>query len=712
MGKRNHSNKSMHPYWLCIVLTLFALLIPKQVMAGDDSWTKGDDGLWYFTHTWYYYYGKEFASITISCSDADINNSGIRSYIVTDLELFAYYTYNYNTSIDGKSISYSLNNSSNYTTLAEGDAISLTSSDELHLRFTYQNQKLQNNTWYWTGQESHSNYPGRYDDDIISPDIGSFSLSTSEFYKNYFYSYDDRTAEYFINAGDATILLDNTWGNSSNYSVITDGHNWNPDENKYYHINNEVRQTIQSINSTSKVLAGPYTLQAIVRAPEGQVITMTLNGKSSQVVGTGTNATSPSSVNTFGRVDSLNLNTTNGYGWIKLEKTITGIEENGTIDVVISSTGGFDMSDVVLLWRANQDGYYWTTANGHGTYFDMSDMSKYNMYSFFDRGNDNLNRVIKANQNAVIGMTVETAPDAKDHRHTCNVVSPENGNDVCKLLYLYADYKDNSSTTTMRKGGYAFGIEDYSASTFTATSVKIKRSMTTNVWTSMYLPYPITSGEMGSTLYTFKSTNDDNTEAVFDDVNEVAANTAFAFKPTNSNPVISIENCNKTVSKVSSTSPTGLLGNYEAISSDLMNQNTDEYEYYLFSASQDKLTKAKSTGAYLLPFRAYLKKSKTANASTNTGAKVFSLSFIDDDIIDLTTPVYNNPSESSRVIPEAKEKIALDDYSGIATNIQEVGIVDEKEQTIYNMNGEILGNDIRNLPKGIYIQNGRKVVIR
>lgn len=133
-----------------------------------------------------------------------------------------------------------------------------------------------------------------------------------------------------------------------------------------------------------------YTLlQAIVRAPEGAKVRMSVKAwdyvdrvykmaetNGAVVAGVGiddtpdlTKNTAYGTVNKHGRVDYLKREA-NG-GWLKLEfpvrltqvENIKGQEMESRGYMILTSDQPFEVSDIFMLWRPNQPGYYQTSAN-------------------------------------------------------------------------------------------------------------------------------------------------------------------------------------------------------------------------------------------------------------------------------------------------------------------------------------------------------------
>ena len=135
-----------------------------------------------------------------------------------------------------------------------------------------------------------------------------------------------------------------------------------------------------------------------------------------------------STVNGYGCVDTVysilsdtelnNLGIPKEYipkgGWQKLEATVGSGDADGDLVISITSDKEFDLNDVVLLKDANTLGHYLTTVpaiegDKNGYYeennfpYDYSkfDLTKYEKFSFFDRG-PNINRVVYMDRNSAL----------------------------------------------------------------------------------------------------------------------------------------------------------------------------------------------------------------------------------------------------------------------------------------------------------------------
>ena len=150
--------------------------------------------------------------------------------------------------------------------------------------------------------------------------------------------------------------------------------------------------------------------------------------------------------------------------------------------MILTSDQPFEVSDIFMLWRPNQPGYYQTSANYNPNKmvdYDMNtsyiDLTAEKKFSLFDRG-DNLNRVVKVNANTTFAL--------KGHEHPCNVLVE--GKNM-PLLYLTdrgvlthdnGSFKANTGVWIDKnkekymKSGYTFGVKEG----FTADKVWFDRN--------------------------------------------------------------------------------------------------------------------------------------------------------------------------------------------------------------------------------------------
>ena len=464
--------------------------------------------------------------------------------------------------------------------------------------------------------------------------------------------------------------------------------------------------------------------QAIVRAKPGVKIRMSGNAwdythgkyvsfgeeaeENHSVVGVGIDDnlkgnTAYGTVYTTGRVDYLKR-IANG-GWLKLELPFklnfpnsdgtTELETRG--HMILTSDQPFEVSDIFLLWRPNQEGYYQTSATydpnmGGDKDIDVSyvDLTKETKFSLFDRG-DNLNRVVKVNPNTTLALD--------GHKHPCNVlVGDKTKNQNMPLLYLtdrgVKTLEDNNAKTNTgiwndkdknndqyMKTGYTFGVNE----AFTADKVWFDRNFAyktdangkSHSMSTICLPFAMDATDLSkfkvSKAYEFMNANGNT--ATFKEVTETKADKPYLIEPTaaietaNETP---IEFFNKDI-PASNIATGDFIGTYKYNN---LKAKDGEYTNYIFGFNTQKFNYVKSTGASFKPFRAYLR------SKQSTGSLAKSIEF----------------------------KI----WDGSVTGIEQI---DAKDNTpshapIYTIDGRMVSptGNLQLLPQGIYIQNGKKII--
>jgi hypothetical protein len=460
-----------------------------------------------------------------------------------------------------------------------------------------------------------------------------------------------------------------------------------------------------------------FLMQAIVRAEKDQVVQMNVqyydqenqvlrtydawtgskvkgvgisNEKDNQVFGT---------VYPTGRVDYLKR-IANG-GWLKLEcpmkiidnNTYTVVKNPVTAEIygrmLLTSTAPFQVSDLFLLWRPNQLGFYQTSADcvNYGikdndintSWVDLSSETK---FSLFDRG-DNLNRVIKVGANSIFAH--------EGHEHPCNVVI----NGRTPLLYLTdrgvwvrdtdeSKAKQNTgvwadeNNSVYRTSGYTFGVgED-----FTADKVWFDRDFAlkqygdrTYSMSTICLPFAMDASDLQKfnvdKAHRFDYAN--GNKATFTEVYSTEANTPYLIEPSaavhaHETP---LEFTNKII-PASNMANGNFIGTYRY---QTLQETKDGYTNYIFGSNTKKFNYVAPSGANLKPFRAYLR------SMNSNDAKSFSLYFSDDTV------------------------------NGI-----DQAIVSEEngEAPVYTIDGQLVNRtgDLSGLRKGVYIRNGKKIIIK
>lgn len=646
---------------------------------------------------------------------------------------------------------YSGHEKKDWQVLNEGDILTMHSIREyIHQFSNYQIWNTSTKKWENQSETTYQHFNMAY--------WANITHSTSENYYNYLTNHPDelqRESKYFEvdKHLDGTYLLHPSWlcNNHKNYddNIDTNEHvkhnqlNWHGEQTNVFEFDDTDHLTIdgsQRLGGYQEIeldLAGVYTVQAIVRGNAGRKVTLRLTGKnnaeSTQEV-YGMDDTSTSTVNTFGRVDYWDKGT--NAGWTKVEASVE-VAENGTLKIELYSDDNdshFQVSDLTLLLNANNPDdpeSFWTTAglDENTTYMDMTEIRTigwtdlhynnqwleikfpyYNKFSFFDRGT-NKNGVVYAHPRTVIGMYADMA-DAYDHVHECNIAVPhvnpnaeynyaDNALDFtdirCKKLIL----SDNGTNNT---SPHAFGIP----MAIKAEEVSFERQYKAGQMSTAVFPFAMTAEQLNGffgveKVHTFKSIDVENQTLTFADKTSTNANEPFMFKPTKAGKIvitapegefISVSNTldkesgNPLSIATEGTSADGGTAIFQGIYSQKIWGadyiiNEDNNPVYMFNA-------AKASGQFSIlaggrearckPFRAYM------------------------EVI---------PGQSTSGKATAYKVIYVDDIDSEVTAIN--GIVDDatpKTKAIYTIDGRYVGNDVNRLERGLYIINGKKVIIK
>lgn len=555
---------------------------------------------------------------------------------------------------------------------------------------------------------------------------------------NRFNQHMNKGVMYVKNNGDGTYLFDPVWEEFKTTDAYNNQHARNTykqnalgwtgqvgsdkvvvapkGKDEKYRLTINALMPIATIEEQKDGLA--YTLlQAIVRAPKGAKVRMSVKAwdyvdrvyKSAEtdgavVAGVGiddnpdlTKNTAYGTVNKHGRVDYLKREA-NG-GWLKLEFPVRlkqvenkpGQEMESRGYMILTSDQEFEVSDIFMLWRPNQPGYYQTSANYNPNKmvdYDMNtsyiDLTAEKKFSLFDRG-DNLNRVVKVNANTTFAL--------KGHEHPCNVLVE--GKNM-PLLYLTdrgvlthdnGSFKANTGVWIDKnkekymKSGYTFGVKEG----FTADKVWFDRNFDRrkdangnyHSMSTICLPFAMNATELSkfniSKAYKFVNANDNT--ATFEEVTSTIADTPYLIEPSeaittaNEKP---IEFVNKQI-PASNIATGDFIGTYQYRN---LNAKDGEYTNYIFGFNTQKFNYVKSTGASFKPFRAYLRSKQSA------GSRAKSIEF----------------------------KI----WDGSVAGIEQIDVKDNtpSHAPIYTIDGRMVSptGNLQDLPKGIYIQKGKIII--
>lgn len=570
--------------------------------------------------------------------------------------------------------------------------------------------------------------------------------------------------------GDFTYYLTPHWKDAYDKEVptttVTD--NWN---GKSATVNTIAAGT--TISQTVNLLTagqGLYTVQMIVRGKPGATATLQLEGsdfygdegeegdesegdESEGVESGGTEQTEPtekpklignksaSDSKTFEGYDAQGTVTTDGYvehllktdtknGWQKLE-TVASVGEKDTLTISLTAEGGeLQLSDVTLLCNANtppvvyknKDGniistdYYptiWTSAptGKDVTEYDLTDRRGANEFSFFDRG-DNRNAVIYADKNTVLGMSENTYNVAVPTEYKSSPAKHRpifrgEGSDVQTVLpfenvtghaLVWEDEKPDKWVNNNTWGTSAQQItwdRFFWNRKFTGTS---KGSGERN---TIFLPFAMDANLIenifgaGAKIYKISSVDAPKLTVEGTPVPRTDPNTREEVKGTKPNvPYILqlpeakdgvwyndklVTYYSKFDSKSTDIKSTekGDQGQFVGVYkyTNITSKSDGTYDYYGYDAESNGIFNFFSNeGADFKPFRAYLK------IKTTAGSKPFYYFVVKDD-----------------------EATGIEDVRTTALS---------EDAPVYNLQGQMIRQAGQHapLPKGLYIQNGRKFV--
>ena len=496
---------------------------------------------------------------------------------------------------------------------------------------------------------------------------------------------------------------------------------------------------------------GLYTVQMIVRGEKGATATLQLKGSEfygADEEGGDDSGDEPKPIGNASASDTLTFAgygaqgtvTTDGYvehllktdtknGWQKLE-TVASVGEGGTLTISLTAENGdLQLSDVTLLCNANtppepvtdNDGkflsyyYYptiWTKAptGSDVTEYDLTDRRGANEFSFFDRG-DNLNAVIYADKNTVLGMS----------ENTYNVAVPtgyKNGSNNAKGGTVFRAEGSDVQTGLPFENATGHTLVFYDKPEFrdnehTWGTSALQITWDRFSWNRKFLGMSANSGKRNTIFLPFAMSNDQITKIFSKDAkiykitsvdapNLTVTGTQVTQTKPNVPYILELPETTKAKDGVSYDVADNKLitvySKYDSKSTDIKSTDTDPtqgqfvgvykftnitpkdyeegYDYYGYDANRGgKFNFFSKNGACFKPFRAYLKIKTSVSKS-----KPFYYFVVDEggttgiDGVSATTLTYDAP--------------------------------------VYNLQGQLVrqAGQHTQLPKGLYIQKGRKFV--
>ena len=543
---------------------------------------------------------------------------------------------------------------------------------------------------------------------------------------------------------DLTMLLDPTWNKkvtTPNDPATDAAISWSGiSGDGYAHqktiaANTELEQTIFGLESDAN-----YTVQAIVySATAHNNAKLTLTGASTVEETIKFPGINYGHITQYGRVEKLNKKGGEGKiakGWTKVEATVAA-RSNGSLTIKLTNPSEYILADVTLLENANTPGHFWTKAPTSNTTTDY-DLTAEKKFSFFDRG-DNLNAVIYASKNAVITMDPELDPananvdesEAVNRQAPYNVVLVDGEMATMEHLYLTEANSDGLLDPTFYTGtdadlaaanlgafytsGHSFGIK--ADKTFIVKKATFDRKFNANQYTAVCLPFNITRAQIedtygeGSKVYQLAAIDTENGEVTYktNDQMGVTANVPFLLYAGSANQSLEgLELNGVTISQTPAleTTITGgkAIGNYEYLT--INTHPNGEATNYTFNPVAEEGRAAgryayAKDGCIMKPFRFYLQ--TDSYIDVNESGAMFSVLFIEEI---LEEPVVEEPIE---------EPVVEEPNDG---DSETTGIValdnNETKAPIFNTSGQLVNRDgnHQGLSKGVYIQDGRKFVVK
>lgn len=400
-------------------------------------------------------------------------------------------------------------------------------------------------------------------------------------------------------------------------------------------------------------------------------------------------------VTTDGRVEAL-LSTDTKNGWQKLEAT-AAVGDEGTLDISLTAEGGeLQLSDVTLLWNANQEGYVWTKAptNDQTTEFDLTDRSKANSFSFFDRG---------ANKNAVVYVDAKTVLGMSKNTYNVAVAVPIEDSETSAGAPRKGEGHGGGPSTPVTLSGEKLVLTDNVGSWTSDHTWSATIGVTWNSFSydRKFLGSSNSEGTRNTICLPF-AMNEDMIKSMFGEKAKVYTITSIdeANMNVNANPV-AVTEANKPyvleladdLSGISTTKTvfTEKTPNEASLAigengdkfvgvfqyTNITTREDDNYRYYGYDADRKGVFNFFSKeGADFKPFRAYLEIAKTSKP-----AKAFYYFNVE------------NASATGITNTEAEERFSND-------------------APVYNLQGQMVRRQGEKtlLPSGIYVQNGRKFI--
>lgn len=525
--------------------------------------------------------------------------------------------------------------------------------------------------------------------------------------------------------GDCTYYLSPKWDYTptTESPTITVKDNWNGKEATVNTIakGTTISQTVKGLPTEGN----QYTVQMIVRGTPGAKATLQLEGSlyydtndegedvpvgnaSPFVSKTFAGYDAQGTVTTDGRVEHL-LKTDTKNGWQKLE-TVASVGEGGTLTISLKAEGGeLQLSDVTLLCNANTPPVtdeshpdiiptIWTSAptNNDVTEYDLTDRRGANAFSFFDRG-DNRNAVIYADKNTVLGMSKNTynvavtngSTNAKGSLFSKESSSVSSGDEPGYTMnkLVLTDQAQDGTTDTEGKGTtkfYADAWKYHVTKGFTTKAFGLERHYNQGQRSTICLPIALNSNEIatlfgtGTEVYDLTSVDVAKYNINATPVTAIEANHPYIIEVPqtyNFGTVDVTYNVAATPNEDPSKALDGGYTFYSNYEQRTIYYNNDEKCYNFGAAEGGRFYRVKVAGVAAKPFRGYIKADSSSSKAT-----MFKLNIVDDTTTGIT------------------------DMQKKAEN---------SDAPVYTLSGvKVADKSSSSLAPGIYIQNGKKIIVK
>lgn len=345
-----------------------------------------------------------------------------------------------------------------------------------------------------------------------------------------------------------------------------------------------------------------------------------------------------------------------------------------------------------------EKGYQWYDPNNG--YFQASTSNK-NQFNCYQSDNTNFKEdytytdvTFNTNddgKNVTVKFKTEASAVTRhyiQYNESNSLFSAYTGSQQAVSLY----YKGNLTIVNLYEKPSEFDItsDENTIETQSGVTVNLYRSLTANVWNAICLPFDLTEAQMktlfgeGYKLEEFSSVedgedNNGNTTLNFTTASEFKAGKPYIVLPTQSvdkGAVVVINRVNIDSTAPEVVSQTGSEGSY-TFQGFYNPYQIPKGKQYIFIGANNQFRYSNSDNGVLRGFRCYF------HLPTDYSASGLFLSTDDEGIV---------------------TNISLNEVYGLDTNIT--------NNRVYSISGQCVGTSTENLPKGIYIVNGRKFIVK